>query len=75
MATQGGDAAGELKTALARGQFPCIGATTRDEYTLYIESDPAFQRRFETVDVEEPTVEDTISILPVTAGLEGGSTD
>ena len=58
----GGDAAGELKTALARGHFPCIGATTRDEFTQYIESDPAFQRRFEVVDVEEPSVDTAIVI-------------
>lgn len=50
----GGDAAGELKTALARGKFPCIGATTHDEYRKFIESDSAFERRFQRVTVDEP---------------------
>ncbi len=50
----GADASGELKTALARGQFPCVGATTEDEYRKFIESDPAFARRFQVVSVEEP---------------------
>lgn len=58
----GSDAAGELKTALARGHFPCIGATTNDEYTQFIEADPAFQRRFQPVHVDEPSVETAIAI-------------
>jgi len=57
------DAANELKTALARGEFPCIGATTWDEYRKYIESDPALERRFTPVRVEEPTVQQTVEIL------------
>lgn len=58
----GSDAAGELKTALARGQFPCIGATTNDEYTQFIEADPAFQRRFQPVHVEEPSIPIALTI-------------
>ena len=57
------DAANELKTALARGEFPCIGATTWDEYRKHIESDPALERRFTPVRVEEPTVAQTVEIL------------
>lgn len=57
------DGAGELKTALARGEFPCIGATTYDEYRKFIESDPAFARRFQTVRVDEPTPDRAIEIL------------
>jgi ATP-dependent Clp protease ATP-binding subunit ClpC len=53
----GTDAAGELKTALARGRFPCIGATTNDEFRQFVESDPAFERRFGVVYVEEPDVD------------------
>ncbi len=52
-----------LKPMLARGELHCIGATTLDEYRQYIEKDAALERRFQTVMVEEPTVEDTISIL------------
>ena len=52
-----------LKPMLARGELHCIGATTLDEYRLYIEKDPALERRFQPVMVDEPTVEDTISIL------------
>ena len=52
----GGDAAGELKTALARGHFPCIGATTNDEFTKFVEQDPAFERRFQVVNVDEPDI-------------------
>ena len=52
-----------LKPMLARGELHCIGATTLDEYRQYIEKDPALERRFQPVMVEEPTVEDTISIL------------
>jgi ATP-dependent Clp protease ATP-binding subunit ClpB len=63
-ATQGSmDAANILKPALARGELRCIGATTLDEYQKYIEKDPALERRFQKVFVDEPTVEDTISIL------------
>ncbi len=57
------DAANILKPALARGELRCIGATTMDEYRKYIEKDAALERRFQTVLVQEPTVEDTISIL------------
>ncbi|MFM7773602.1 MAG: AAA family ATPase, partial [Candidatus Kapaibacterium sp.] len=63
-ATQGSmDAANILKPALARGELRCIGATTLDEYQKYIEKDAALERRFQKVLVEEPDVEDTISIL------------
>ncbi|MBP6673435.1 MAG: AAA family ATPase, partial [Bacteroidetes bacterium] len=57
------DAANMLKPALARGDLRAIGATTLDEYRKYIEKDPALERRFQPVMVDEPTVEDTISIL------------
>lgn len=57
------DAGNMLKPMLARGELHCIGATTLDEYRKYIEKDPALERRFQQVLVEEPTVEDTISIL------------
>lgn len=57
------DAANILKPALARGELRCIGATTLDEYQKYIEKDAALERRFQKVLIEEPTVEDTISIL------------
>ena len=57
------DAGNILKPMLARGELHCIGATTVDEYRKYIEKDPALERRFQTVMVEEPSVEDTISIL------------
>lgn len=57
------DAGNLLKPPLARGELHCIGATTLDEYRKYIEKDPALERRFQTVLVEEPSVEDTISIL------------
>ncbi|WP_419787411.1 ATP-dependent chaperone ClpB [Pseudodesulfovibrio sp.] len=57
------DASNLLKPMLARGELHCIGATTVDEYRKYIEKDPALERRFQTVLVEEPSVEDTISIL------------
>jgi ATP-dependent Clp protease ATP-binding subunit ClpC len=59
----GGDAASELKTALARGQFPCIGATTHDEFRKFIESDPAFERRFQAVQVDEPDPETAMTII------------
>ncbi|MBQ9610718.1 MAG: ATP-dependent chaperone ClpB [Lachnospiraceae bacterium] len=57
------DAGNMLKPMLARGELHCIGATTLDEYRKYIEKDPALERRFQPVMVNEPTVEDTISIL------------
>lgn len=59
----GMDAGNLLKPALARGELHCIGATTLDEYRKYIEKDAALERRFQTVLVDEPSVEDTISIL------------
>ena len=57
------DAGNLLKPMLARGELHCIGATTLNEYRQYIEKDPALERRFQTVMVDEPTVEDTIAIL------------
>jgi ATP-dependent Clp protease ATP-binding subunit ClpB len=57
------DAGNMLKPMLARGELHCIGATTLDEYRKYIEKDAALERRFQTVKVQQPTVEDTISIL------------
>ncbi len=57
------DAANLIKPALARGELHCIGATTLDEYRKYVEKDAALARRFQPVMVEEPTVEDTVSIL------------
>nr|WP_071393893.1 ATP-dependent chaperone ClpB [Bacillus tuaregi] len=57
------DAGNMLKPMLARGELHCIGATTLDEYRKYIEKDPALERRFQQVLVEEPDIEDTISIL------------
>jgi ATP-dependent Clp protease ATP-binding subunit ClpB len=57
------DAGNMLKPMLARGELHCIGATTLDEYRKYIEKDPALERRFQPVLVDEPTVEDTIAIL------------
>ncbi|MBU1870493.1 MAG: AAA family ATPase, partial [Candidatus Omnitrophica bacterium] len=57
------DASNMLKPMLARGQLRCIGATTLDEYRKYIEKDSALERRFQTVFVDEPSVEDTIAIL------------
>ena len=62
------DAGQLLKPMLARGELHCIGATTLDEYREYIEKDAALERRFQPVMVDEPTVEDTISIL---RGSEG----
>ena len=59
----GNDAANLLKPALARGELHCIGATTLDEYRKYIEKDAALERRFQPVFVNQPSVEDTISIL------------
>jgi ATP-dependent Clp protease ATP-binding subunit ClpB len=64
----GNDAANLLKPALARGELRCIGATTLDEYRKYIEKDAALERRFQPVQVNEPSVEDTIAIL---RGLKG----
>jgi len=57
------DAGNLLKPMLGRGELRCIGATTLDEYRKYIEKDPALERRFQQVYVDQPTVEDTISIL------------
>ena len=57
------DAGNLLKPMLARGELHCIGATTLDEYRKYIEKDSALERRFQHVMIDEPTVEDTISIL------------
>jgi ATP-dependent Clp protease ATP-binding subunit ClpB len=57
------DASNLLKPALARGELHCVGATTLDEYRKHIEKDPALERRFQPIMVNEPTVEDTISIL------------
>lgn len=63
-ATEGSlDAANILKPALARGELQCIGATTLDEYRKYIEKDSALERRFQPIQVSEPTVEETITIL------------
>ncbi len=57
------DAANELKTALARGDFPCVGATTHDEFKKYIEKDPALERRFTPIFVEEPDPDEALLIL------------
>lgn len=57
------DAANELKTALARGDFPCIGATTHDEFKKHVEKDPALERRFTPISVEEPSTDEAILIL------------
>ena len=57
------DASNILKPALARGELQCIGATTLDEYRKNIEKDAALERRFQPIQVDEPTVEDTVSIL------------
>lgn len=57
------DAANELKSAMARGEFPCIGATTHDEFRRFIQQDPALERRFTPVVVTEPSVPETVSIL------------
>ncbi|RTZ15092.1 ATP-dependent chaperone ClpB [Vibrio aquaticus] len=57
------DAGNMLKPALARGELHCVGATTLDEYRQYIEKDPALERRFQKVIVDEPSVEDTVAIL------------
>src|SRR5437868_12531411 len=57
------DAGNMLKPALARGELHCVGATTLDEYRKYLEKDAALERRFQTVLVDEPAVDDTISIL------------
>lgn len=62
------DASNLLKPALARGELHCVGATTLDEYRKYVEGDPALARRFMAIFVDEPSVEDTISIL---RGLKG----
>jgi len=65
------DAANELKTALARGDFPCIGSTTLDEFRKHIEQDPALERRFVKILVEEPSDEEAIAILKGAAPLYG----
>ena len=57
------DASNILKPSLARGELQCIGATTLDEYRKYIEKDAALERRFQPIQVDEPTVEETIQIL------------
>jgi ATP-dependent Clp protease ATP-binding subunit ClpC len=57
------DVANELKAGLARGEFPCIGATTDTEYKKYIEQDPAIERRFTPVEVKEPTVDEAVLML------------
>ncbi|EUJ34471.1 class III stress response-related ATPase, partial [Brochothrix campestris FSL F6-1037] len=57
------DASNILKPSLARGELQCIGATTRDEYRKYIEKDAALERRFQPVQVEEPSIADAILIL------------
>ena len=57
------DASNMLKPALARGELRCVGATTLDEYRKYIEKDAALERRFQTIQLDEPSVEDTIAIL------------
>ena len=57
------DAANILKPALARGEIQCIGATTLDDYRKYVERDPALERRFQPIHVEQPTVDETIEIL------------
>lgn len=57
------DAANILKPALARGELQCMGATTLDEYRKHIEKDPALERRFQPVRVNEPSVEETYQIL------------
>jgi len=57
------DAGNMLKPALARGELHCVGATTLDEYRQYLEKDPALERRFQKVIVDEPSVEDTVAIL------------
>ncbi|MBL8912618.1 MAG: ATP-dependent Clp protease ATP-binding subunit [Archangium sp.] len=57
------DAANELKAAMSRGEFPCIGATTHDEYRKHLSNDPALERRFTPVVVNEPSVPDTVYIL------------
>jgi ATP-dependent Clp protease ATP-binding subunit ClpB len=63
-ASEGAVSAGNLlKPALARGELRCIGATTLDEYRKYVEKDPAFERRFQPIFVDQPSVEDTIAIL------------
>ena len=57
------DASNLLKPALARGELNCIGATTLDEYRKFIEKDPALERRFQVIQVDEPSIDDTISIM------------
>ncbi len=59
----GTDAAGELKVALARGELPCIGATTTQEFKRIVDNDPAFDRRFEVIEVKPPSICDSITII------------
>ena len=61
------DASSMLKPVLARGAFQIIGATTAEEFRKYLTKDPAFERRFQTIDVEEPSIEDTVKILTALA--------
>jgi ATP-dependent Clp protease ATP-binding subunit ClpC len=63
----GHDASNELKSALAQGDFPCIGATTNDEYREHVESDPALERRFTPIHVDEPDEESTVGIVRAVA--------
>lgn len=65
----GSDAVDGLKSVLARGNFPCIGSTTAEEYQKYIESDPAFARRLVKINVEEPSEEESIAMITGTASL------
>ena len=64
------DAGNLLKPMLARGELHCIGATTLDEYRQYIEKDAALERRFQPVQIDEPTLQDTISILRAYRGSD-----
>ncbi|MBW2737006.1 MAG: ATP-dependent Clp protease ATP-binding subunit, partial [Deltaproteobacteria bacterium] len=66
------DAANELKSALARGEFPCIGATTEEEYKKYIEQDAALERRFTPVLIDEPSEDDAILILETAVATYAG---
>ena len=63
------DAANILKPALSRGEIQTIGATTLDDYRKYVERDPALERRFQPVHVEEPSLDDTVAILMGVKGL------
>ncbi|NOZ87653.1 MAG: ATP-dependent Clp protease ATP-binding subunit [Deltaproteobacteria bacterium] len=63
LARMGGDPASEIKASLARGEFPCIGATTDEEYKELVESDPALKRRFHPIFVSEPSISESLDIL------------